>query len=226
MEGHQTRKCFSVGYDKILNYRKQQAIQAAIKSAADHGDEPSNEYDIYKAYLRPLPPIDIMPTTGPGLIQHLNDIADHSTTQTLTIAYGAENSTPRTISVSLQADIPQEFILGDLTPDTSHFYSINDGEKHTFHTARPAGSTFTFTIQADSHLDSNTSAEVYLQTLANQRADHPDFVIDMGDTFMTDKYKPYTDAAPQYLAQRYFLGQLADTAPFYRDWETDRKSVV
>lgn len=131
-----------------------------------------------------------------------------TTTQTLSIAYGAENSTPQTVSVSLQTDIPQEVILGNLTPDTSHYYSINNGEIHTFHTARPSGSTFTFTIQADSHLDSNASAEVYLQTLANQRADNPDFVIDMGDTFMTDKYKPYTDAAPQYLAQRYFMGQL------------------
>ncbi|MBK7450047.1 MAG: hypothetical protein IPJ47_11705 [Anaerolineales bacterium] len=37
----------------------------------------------------------------------------------------------------------------------------------------------------------------------------------MGDTFMTDKYKPYTDAFPQYLAQRYLLGQLADTAPLF-----------
>ncbi|MBK6791103.1 MAG: metallophosphoesterase [Anaerolineales bacterium] len=54
-----------------------------------------------------------------------------------------------------------------------------------------------------------------MQTLANQRADNPDFVIDMGDTFMTDKYKPYTDAFPQYLAQRYLLGQLADTAPLF-----------
>lgn len=26
--------------------------------------------------MRPLPPIDIMPTTGPGLIQHINDIGD------------------------------------------------------------------------------------------------------------------------------------------------------
>ena len=131
-----------------------------------------------------------------------------ATTQTLTISYGAENSTPQTVSVSLQADIPQETILGNLTPDTAYFYTINNGTENTFHTARPAGSTFTFTIQADSHLDSNASAEVYLQTLANQRADNPDFVIDMGDTFMTDKYKPYTDAVPQYLAQRYFMGQL------------------
>ncbi len=137
--------------------------------------------------------------------------------QTLSIAYGIESGKyiSQTESINLAANTPQIFQLSNLQPDTQYFYSINNGIENTFHTARPTGSTFTFTIQADSHLDSNASAEVYLQTLANQRADHPDFVIDMGDTFMTDKYKPYTDALPQYLAQRYFFGQLADTAPLF-----------
>lgn len=137
--------------------------------------------------------------------------------QTLSISYGTEsgNYTSQTEPILLKANIPQTFELSNLQPATKYFYAINNESENTFHTARPAGSTFTFTIQADSHLDSNTSAEVYLQTLANQRADKPDFVIDMGDTFMTDKYKPYTDAFPQYLAQRYFLGQLADTAPLF-----------
>jgi predicted phosphodiesterase len=128
--------------------------------------------------------------------------------QAVTVSYGTQETTMGTESVNLTASQPSEITLQNLTPDTPHFYTINDGEKQTFHTARASGSTFTFTIQADSHLDSNTSAEVYLQTLANQRADNPDFIIDLGDTFMTDKYKPYTDAAPQYLAQRYFLAQL------------------
>jgi len=133
--------------------------------------------------------------------------------QAVTVSYGTQETTMGTESVNLTASQPAEITLKNLTPDTSHFYTINGGEKHTFHTARASGSTFTFTIQADSHLDSNTSAEVYLQTLANQRADNPDFVIDMGDTFMTDKYKPYTDATPQYFAQRYFMGQLG--APLF-----------
>jgi hypothetical protein len=140
-----------------------------------------------------------------------------ATDQTVTIAYGEENAAPETQTINLKANTPTEITIQGLTPDTSYQYTINNGETHTFHTARPSGSTFIFTIQADSHLDSNTSAAIYLQTLANQRelvpvlargADNPDFVIDLGDTFMTDKYKPYTEAAPQYLAQRYFLGQL------------------
>lgn len=138
-----------------------------------------------------------------------------ATDQAVTISYGAENATPDTQTVALKANIPAEAQLSNLTPDTLYLYTLNGGEKRPFHTARAPGSTFTFTIQADSHLDSNTSAEAYSQTLANQRADQPDFFIDLGDTFMTEKYKPYTDAAPQYLAQRYFLGQLAGTAPLF-----------
>lgn len=135
--------------------------------------------------------------------------------QTLTIHYYAENATPQELSVVLKSKIPQEVLLTNLKPDTRYYYSIQAGEVHSFHTARPPGQTFTFTIQADSHLDSNTNVSVYEQTLANQLADQTDFVIDLGDTFMTDKYKPYTDAAPQYLAQRYLLGQLSESAPLF-----------
>jgi hypothetical protein len=136
--------------------------------------------------------------------------------QTVSIDYGTSpgNYTSRTDPVSLHANLPAEIALTNLMPDMEYYYSI-DGVENTFHTARALGSTFTFTIQADSHLDSNTSSAVYEQTLANQRADNPDFVIDLGDTFMTEKYKPFTTAEPQYLAQRYFMSQLTDTASLF-----------
>ncbi len=137
-----------------------------------------------------------------------------ATNQAINISYGAQAEPYQTISASLLANKPQEITLTDLIPNTEYIYRIN-GDENTFHTARPPGATFTFTIQADSHLDSNTNPQVYLQTLANQKSDNPDFVIDLGDTFMTDKYKPYTDAATQYLAQRYFLGQIGQTAPLF-----------
>ena len=69
------KKCFAPGYDMINDARKRLVTTAAIKAAAAAGESPAEEYDIYKSYLKPVPPIDIMPTTGPGLIQHINDIA-------------------------------------------------------------------------------------------------------------------------------------------------------
>jgi predicted phosphodiesterase len=126
---------------------------------------------------------------------------------------------------ALGANQPVEILLGGLQANTAYTYRVlyraggsgdfATSEVGTFFTQRAAGSPFTFTIQADSHLDSNSSSQVYQQTLANQRADQPDFVIDLGDTFMTDKYKPYTAAQPQYLAQRYYLSQLGQSAPLF-----------
>ena len=82
------RKCFSEGYQRILKAREQAEIQRAIKTAIAHDEDPSqaNSEEIYSKYLRPLPPIDIMPTTGPGLIQHINDISDLDTTAGLLYA--------------------------------------------------------------------------------------------------------------------------------------------
>jgi predicted phosphodiesterase len=160
----------------------------------------------------PPHPFDVIlgrPTTNSITLSLLS-----ATNQTLAITYGEENAASQTISAALTANVPQEINLTNLTPDTEYVYSIND-VKNTFHTARTSGATFTFTIQADSHLDFNTNPQVYEQALANQRADKPDFFIDLGDTFMTEKYKPFTTAETQYLAQRYLMGQLADTAPLF-----------
>ena len=70
------RKCFTSGFQMIENKRKSIATTKAIAAAKEAGEEPANEYDIYKAYLQPIPPIDIAPTTGPGLVQHINDIGE------------------------------------------------------------------------------------------------------------------------------------------------------
>lgn len=139
-----------------------------------------------------------------------------STPQNITIAYGTDsgNYSSQTFPVTTTANVPAVIQLSDLQPDTQYYYSI-DGIERTFHTARAPGSTFTFTLQADSHLDSNSSLPVYLQAIENQRADQPDFIIDLGDTFMTDKVKPYTAAEPQYWAQRYYLSLIGQTAPLF-----------
>jgi hypothetical protein len=139
-----------------------------------------------------------------------------ATAQTLTITYGAESGGDATqTTAALQPNLPAIIELSNLQPDTAYYYTVINGDKHTFHTARASGSDFTFTIQADSHLDSNTNPQVYLQTLVNQRADKPDFAIDLGDTFMTDKIKPYTAAEPQYWAQRYYFSSLGQDVPLF-----------
>lgn len=144
------------------------------------------------------------------------------------ISYGTESGKldKLTDDRRLKADEPAEFVLTRLQPDTRYHYRLHTrgvGEKEfradeerTFHTQRKPGSAFVFTLQADSHLDQNTRPAVYERTLANALADQPDFHIDLGDTFMTDKYgKDYTVAMPQYVAQRYYLGRVAHSAPLF-----------
>jgi hypothetical protein len=143
------------------------------------------------------------------------------------IEYGPEpdHFTSQTPLAALSANQPMEILVTGLQANTTYAYRVRyrfgsmenfaATKTETFSTQRSAGSTFTFAVQADSHLDTNSSIPVYLQTLENEYADNPDFMIDLGDTFMTDKYKPYTDAQPQYLAQRYYLSLIGQTAPIF-----------
>jgi len=143
------------------------------------------------------------------------------------IEYGpaSDSFASQTALTSFKANQPAEILIAGLQASASYTYrlryrsgsaadfSATEGE--TFSTQRTAGSSFTFDIQADSHLDTNSSLPVYLQTLANELSDQPDFLIDLGDTFMTDKYTPYTDAELQYLAQRYYLSLVGRSAPLF-----------
>jgi hypothetical protein len=70
------KKCFKPGFEMIEDERKRQVVKQAIKLAAEAGEEPATEYAIYRPYMKPIPPIDVMVTPEPGLIQHLNDIGD------------------------------------------------------------------------------------------------------------------------------------------------------
>lgn len=129
-----------------------------------------------------------------------------------------------TRSFKLLAGEPVSVLLEGLKPDSCYFYRFiyRRGEStetlcdevRSFHTQRTPESSFTFTTQADSHLDVSTDVNVYQQTLANMLGDRPDFMIDLGDTTMVDKFGNFfTRAESQYRAQRYYLGQLAHSVP-------------
>lgn len=145
----------------------------------------------------------------------------------MVVSYGlrADALTQRTAPVRLTAGEPRDVVLGALEPDTGYAYQLTyrgaDGAPvqdvvRTFHTQRARGSAFVFTTQADSHLDTGTDVNVYQQTLANMRADKSDFMVDLGDTTMVDKFGSfYTRAESQYRAQRYYMGQIAHSVPVF-----------
>jgi len=119
---------------------------------------------------------------------------------TASVSYGTSSGAyeRQSATVAVTAAKPVELALDGLAADTKYYYRLNyqgPGEsrasvtqEHSFRTARPAGSTFTFTVQADSHLDENSDLGLYHRTLANVLADAPDFHVDLGDTFMTEKH--------------------------------------
>ena len=142
------------------------------------------------------------------------------------LTYGSKlgSHTEKTQAQRLLSGEPRDFVIESLDKNTRYFYRLSyksdDGklehsDEYTFHTHRDPGAHFVFTVQADSHLDENTSGDVYLRTLANALADQPDFHFALGDTFMTGKYVKPELSQPQYLAQRYYLGHLCHSAGFY-----------
>jgi len=143
------------------------------------------------------------------------------------ISYSRSGSKPlrRTGLMTLRAGEPCEAVLEGLLPGAAYSYTLEHaatGEplfpeeaSGSFHTARAAGTPFTFTVQADSHLDEGCLPALYRTTLANVRADRPDFHIDLGDTFMTGKHASRESALLQYAAQRYYLGLVGHAAPVF-----------
>lgn len=142
------------------------------------------------------------------------------------LTYGSKmgSHTEKTQAQQLQSGEPCDFVIDSLDKNTRYFYQLSyksgggkleHTDEYTFHTQRDPGVPFVFTVQADSHLDENTSGEVYLRTLENALADQPDFHFALGDTFMTGKYVKPELSEPQYLAQRYYLGHLCHSAALY-----------
>jgi hypothetical protein len=144
--------------------------------------------------------------------------------------------TGRTDMQSGTAATPVVTVLPALTANTRYYYRLRHrrpGEtafatrdEHTFFTQRPRGATFTFTVQADSHLDDRSDYAVYTSTQNNIARDRPDFHLDLGDTFMCDKHMgafistvaPAMDAATvdaRYAFDRANFARIAHSVPLF-----------
>ena len=132
-----------------------------------------------------------------------------------------------TATVSGTAGVPLVITFRGLRADTRYYYRLRYRAKgsrafaarprHSFVTQRAAGSTFSFAVQADPHLsDPNTNEDLYRVEMANVAAGAPDFLVDLGDTFMTEKFSPNTtDAGADYLEHREFFGIAGASVPLF-----------
>ena len=168
----------------------------------------------------------------------LGRIADRSVTvnvapvqaMELYLEYGVNRGEymARTSAVTTPAATPVHVVIDKLEPDTQYYYRLRyrnagvstpfaQGEERRFHTRRPRGSTFTFALQFDPHMDENSDAEVYRTTLRNQLAANPDFMIDLGDTTMSDKLQPITESAivDRFRLMRSFYDVSSHSVPLF-----------
>ena len=94
---------------------------------------------------------------------------------------------------------------------------FNEGIEHHFYTQRKKGNVFSFAVEADPHLDSNTNPTAYRLTLQNMLANQPDFMIDLGDNFMNDKL-PLIDiqsVTQRNMQFRQYFSELCHSAPLF-----------
>jgi hypothetical protein len=140
------------------------------------------------------------------------------------VEYG-QQSAPFAHRTGIVAE-PVSIVIEGLEPDADYVYRLHfrrpgepdfaTGQQHTFHTARPPGSCFTFAVEADPHLDSNTSPELYARSLQNVLAYHPDFLIDLGDNFMSEKLaKTRDEVLARVLLLRSYFEQVCHSVPLF-----------
>jgi hypothetical protein len=154
------------------------------------------------------------------------------------VEYGASpgSYTGQSEVLATTAGVPFSLALAGLAPDTQYYYRLlfrpigtseyAAGPEHAFRTQRPPGSTFIFTVQADSHMEDQLApympvrAALYRCVLENVVADSPDFHIDLGDTFGCESYATRdvldgAEALQRHLNQRQFFDYLGHSVPLF-----------
>ena len=138
--------------------------------------------------------------------------------------YAKNKFLSKTSVVSLAKGMTTISVEG-LKSETSIYYRLRYalGTKTTYSaltqaslTTSKVSSDYIFAVQADPHMDENSSAEVYTQTLEQVVKASPVFLMDLGDIFMTDKLPDKSEAniRARYELMKGFYDKLKGI-PFY-----------
>ena len=132
--------------------------------------------------------------------------------------YGVVSGTyiGQTVEFSAVGGQPHEAVIDGLAGNTQYFYRMQyhqtgetgwiSRDEHSFWTQRASGSTFTFSVTSDSHVNIMLgSASTWTSTLNNVVDDQSDFLIDLGDTFAMDNVTTEPGAENAYKYQRQFF---------------------
>ncbi len=139
----------------------------------------------------------------------------------------AGSYTARTTPATHPGGEPFNVLIEKLKPNTEYFYRVRYKEpgakefsvrpEHSFHTARAAGSTFTFVAQFDPHLAAGNDLDAYKLTLKKMLADKPDMMFDLGDNFQSDRMRPPTKTGVEARVQllRSYYDLINHSVPLY-----------
>lgn len=137
------------------------------------------------------------------------------------------NYSNQTAMKTCQDSIPFVFVIDQLKPNTQYFYRMryrltgtsiySARSSHKFFTQRKSGKTFTFAIEADPHLDTNSIPASFNLTLNNILSANPDFLIDLGDTFMSEKLPVINqvEITKRHLLFRSFWDSICHSVPIF-----------
>ncbi len=135
-------------------------------------------------------------------------------------------NTQSTGNVAAAAGQPSEITITGLTPNTQYYYRMQyhaptDGmddwvnrTEHSFWTQRSPGSAFIFTVTSDSHQNFNIAEQNAMTNILNE---HPDFNIDLGDTFLLDGSTNQNTVNDRYLAYRepVYFDKIGSSVPIF-----------
>ena len=150
-------------------------------------------------------------------------------TLTAYIAYGksATHLDQQTSQLVFQAEIPIEIEIDRLEANTAYFYELRfkkEGEANFtastnghFFTQRAKGESFSFAVEADPHLDEASNYTTFRNMLQNASEYQNDFLIDLGDNFLTEKFPVFNEyyAEQRNLLYRHFWDNVCKSMPLF-----------
>ncbi|MEI6281077.1 MAG: peptidoglycan-binding protein [bacterium] len=126
------------------------------------------------------------------------------------------------LSDSPKLSVPSNQVTGDILLKAISSITLGKASLNLNHarstttTESSKSSSFSFAVEADPHMDEQSDANVYKQTLLNIVSAKPSFLIDLGDIFMVDKLadKSATNINDRYVLMKSYY-DLLGSIPLY-----------
>ncbi|MCB9688360.1 MAG: metallophosphoesterase [Alphaproteobacteria bacterium] len=129
---------------------------------------------------------------------------------------GGESATTEPVALPAGRPVHVPLVVG---PNASARYHVEvrrgpddaweAGPDHSFHTRRPSGQPFAFTVTADGHYINMEHRRAWANVRLLQRTmeqigrEHPDFHLDLGDTFNGESYRSFDATDDEEMARRH-----------------------